>query len=97
MTTGHKNSRGLSSEENDLMTWNESYANGQAVTISADGMKTVTSPLRYTPGAGDLSVYYNGLYAVLGGDYKEISPFTIEFNYPLKKDDVVVFHIQKLW
>lgn len=79
------------------MDWNESYANGASVTIAADGVKLVTSPARYSPTQGDLTVFYNGLYAVKDVDYIEVSPYSIEFKYPLEKNDVVVFHIQKLW
>lgn len=79
------------------MEWNESYAKGMPVTIVADGVKLVTSPARYSPGQGDLTVFYNGLYAIKDMDYIEVSPYSIEFKYPLEQGDVVLFHVQKLW
>lgn len=79
------------------MEWNESYKKGMPVTVAADGVKLVTSPIRYSPTQGDLTVFYNGLYAVLDVDYIEVSPYSIEFKYPLEQGDVVVFHVQKLW
>ena len=79
------------------MEWNEAYAKGHSVTINSHGVETVTSPVRYQPKSGDLTVYYNGLYAVLDKDYIEVSPYSIKFLYELDKGDVVVFHVQKLW
>ena len=79
------------------MAWNEAYAQSNSVVVNADGLEVVTSPVRYSPKSGDLTVYYNGLYAVLDKDYIEVSPYSIKFLYPLNKDDVVSFHVQKLW
>lgn len=79
------------------MAWNEAYAEASSVVINADGIEVVTSTIRYSPKMGDLTVYYNGLLAVLDKDYIEVSPYSIKFLYPLHKDDVVSFHVQKLW
>lgn len=79
------------------MEWNEPYAKGLPVTIVADGMNTVTSPTRYSPNSGDLTVFYNGVYAIKGQDYIEVSPYSIQFKFDVEKGDVVVFHVQKLW
>lgn len=78
------------------LEWNEPYAHSEPMMISSR-QRVVTSPHRFYPGSGDLTVYYNGLYAVLGVDYKEITPYSIEFLYDLEIDDTVVFHYQKLW
>lgn len=79
------------------MAWNEPYIHVENVTVSASGQRVVTTPHRYHPGQGDLVVYYNGLYAVKGIDYKEITPYSIEFLEGLEINDTVVFHYQKLW
>lgn len=79
------------------MEWKEPYIHVEPMTIATAGQKVVTTPHRYYPGQGDLTVYYNGMYAVKGIDYKEITPYSIEFLFALEKDDTVVFHYQKLW
>lgn len=79
------------------MQWNEPYSKGLPVTIIADGMNIVTSPIRYTPTSGDLKVFYNGMYAIKDVDYIEVSPYSIQFKFDLLKNDVVVFHVEKLW
>lgn len=78
------------------MEWKEPYVKVEPVEITSP-TRVVTAPRRYHPGQGDLVVYYNGMYAVPGKDYKEITPFSIEFLYELEVDDKVVFHYQKLW
>ena len=78
------------------MAWNEAYVKVETVEIAAT-TRIVTAPRRYHPGSGDLIIYLNGMYAVPGKDYKEITPFSVEFLYELVADDNVVFHYQKLW
>ena len=79
------------------MEWNEPYTHTETATVGSNGQRVVTTSRRYHPGQGDLVVYYNGFYAVKGKDYKEITPYSIEFLEDLEKDDTVVFHYQKLW
>jgi hypothetical protein len=78
------------------MKWNESYVHVETVEIVSP-LKVVTAPRRYHPGQGDLTIYLNGAYAVRGKDYKEVTPYSIEFLYELEPEDKVVFHYQKLW
>lgn len=78
------------------MSWNEPYVHTETVTITGI-QRIVTTPRRYHPGTGDLIIYLNGFYAVKGKDYKEITPYSIEFLEDLGTDDTVVFHYQKLW
>lgn len=79
-----------------MTKWNEAYVHVEAVEI-ASVQRIVTTPRRYHPDSGDLIVFYNGYYAVKGQDYKEVSPYSIEFLYDLEAEDKVVFHYQKLW
>lgn len=78
------------------MQWNEPYVHTEAIHVSSV-QRVVTTPRRFHPGMGDLIVYYNGIYAIKGDDYEEISPYSIEFNYNLEVGDIVLFHYQKLW
>lgn len=78
------------------MSWNEPYKISNSVDIMGV-QRVVTTPSRYMPGQGDLTVYYNGLYAIQGKDYVELTPYSIEFLYDVEEGDTVVFHHQKLW
>lgn len=78
------------------MEWNEPYVKVEPILVTSP-TKIITSPRRYYPGMGDLVVFLNGFYAVPGKDYKELTPYSIEFLYNLEVDDTVVFHYQKLW
>lgn len=78
------------------MKWNEPYVKVETVTITSP-TTIVTTPRRYYPGMGDLVVYVNGAYAVPGKDYKELTPYSIQFLEDLEVEDTVVFHYQKLW
>lgn len=78
------------------MQWNEPYVHVETVDIMSV-RRSITLPKRYMPGQGDLIVFYNGVYAIKGKDYDEISPFSVEFKYDLEPEDTVVFHYQKLW
>jgi hypothetical protein len=78
------------------MEWKEPYVKAETVEITSI-TNIVTAPRRYHPGQGDLIIYLNGFYAILGKDYNEITPYTIQFLYDLEINDVVVFHYQKLW
>lgn len=79
------------------MEWNEPYVHTETVTINNPNQRIVTTPKRYHVGSGDLIIYYNGFYAIKNKDYKEITPYSIEFLYDLEVGDTVVFHYQKLW
>ena len=80
------------------MQWNEAYSKMETVEISAP-TRMVTLPRRYTPGMGDLTVYLNGVLAVRDKQYKELTPFSIEWidTDELDVDDVVSLHYQKFW
>lgn len=79
-----------------MAEWKEPYVAVETVTITA-ATKSVTLPRRYHPGQGDLVIYLNGFYVIPGAEYKETTPFSIEFTEELTKDDVVIAHYQKLW
>jgi hypothetical protein len=76
--------------------WKEPYVAVEPITITSK-TRVVNLPRRYHPGQGDLVIYYNGMYAVPGYDYNELTPFSIEFTYDLEPLDTVVAHYQKLW
>lgn len=78
------------------MKWKEQQTNVFTTKI-AGSTKTVSTPNRFHMGQGDVTIYVNGIYAVRGTDYKEVSPYSIEFVEPLDAGDTVVFHYQKLW
>ena len=79
------------------MQWNEPYASSRTVRILATGQRNVSVPFRYTPKLGDLTVFYNGLYAQLGEDYIEVSPYLIQFKYDLEAGDTISFRGLKMW
>jgi hypothetical protein len=78
------------------LQWKEPYVHVETKEITSK-TRTITLQRKYHPGQGDLVVYYNGMYAVIGKDYTELSPYTVEFLYDLQPGDTVVFHYQKLW
>ncbi len=78
------------------MKWNEPYVDIKVAEVN-EPQRIVTTPRRYHVGSGDLTVYYNGSYAVKGKDYEEISPYSIGFLYDLEPGDKIIFHYQKLW
>lgn len=79
-----------------MAEWKEPYVAVHHVTVTTT-TKSVMLPRQYHPGQGDLVVYVNGLYAVPGPDYRETTPFSIEFTEDLSPGDVIVAHYQKLW
>lgn len=78
------------------MKWNEAYTKVFTTTV-AGATKTVSTPYRFHMGQGDVQVFVNGVYAPLGKEYKEVSPYSIEFFDPLEANDNVTFHYQKMW
>lgn len=78
------------------MQWNEPYVHREVVEITT-ARDTINLPKRYHPGQGDITVFYNGLYAVIDKEYLESSPWSIKFTFTLEPGDVVVVHYQKLW
>lgn len=78
------------------MAWEEPYAKIEHVIVQQT-TRTITFPRRYDIGMGDLTVYVNGMLAVRDVDYKEVTPFSIEFSEELHESDVVAGHFLKFW
>lgn len=78
-----------------MALWNEPEVVAEAFSInSAKSVMNLSNP--YRVGSGELTVFYNGLIAVLGIDYNEVNPYTIQFQYACQPGDTVICHIRRL-
>lgn len=78
------------------MKWKEEVSKAFTTTI-AGATRTVTTPNPIFMRQADVKVFVNGAYAVQGKDYKEVSPYSVEFTEPLEPLDNVTFHYLKMW
>jgi hypothetical protein len=76
--------------------WNEPFVETETVKITA-AVRVISFPRRYHPGQGDLWVFLNGMFAVKDVDYREVTPYSIEFTEDLSPEDVVVGQFQRMW
>lgn len=58
------------------------------------GQTTFTLGKTYRMGTRQLEIYLNGMRMIQDDDYKEIDDHTIEFLFPLDKDDLVLFQVR---
>lgn len=78
------------------MKWNEPYTHAEPIVISSP-KKILTFPRKYNVGLGDLVVFLNGFYVTKEFEYKELTPYSIEFEDELEAGDIVTLHYHKLW
>lgn len=62
----------------------------QEVHIGVDGQTDIILDHPYLVGQNELTVYLNGMLAVIEMDYIEVDEITIRFNFQLSNDDVII-------
>lgn len=62
----------------------------ERIFVSNSGDTKVSLSRPYTVGEDQLRVYLNGTPAVLSEDYTEFDKYTIEFLFPLEKEDKII-------
>lgn len=79
-----------------MALWNEPAVFLQTFEVYAE-REVFNLDFPYRKGMGELTVYYNGIFAVPGetGDYQEVNSRTIKFNFMCQEGDVVICRIQR--
>ena len=78
------------------MQWNEPYREVDEYKIGTS-TRIVNLDRKYTPGLGQIKVYYNGISAINGREYEELNSTTLLFTFDLQSGDTVEVEYLKFW